>query len=266
MSVILVQSKCALADTVTLDAPTTPGNQLLIVVAWTHPSGPSDPMVSGITDDIGTDYGGYLTGAVGSPYYPAILVFAGQPAAAAHTFTAAMPVGATLPRISVSEFSGLAGTPVTTWSFVNSGINPWDETAHSSYTPQPGDLQFTGLASSANDCAFTQTGGDLLPQLNGAGAIGGMYYAPTAIGAAYPALEYSGSTGIIASAYCLIREDGGGALALSASLGSAVRQTPYSNTLNASGGTPPYTFEIASGALPAGLSLDSATGAITGTP
>jgi hypothetical protein len=40
----------------------------------------------------------------------------------------------------------------------------------------------------------------------------------------------------------------------------------YSATLAASGGTTPYTWSISSGSLPAGLALNTATGAITGTP
>jgi subtilisin family serine protease len=40
--------------------------------------------------------------------------------------------------------------------------------------------------------------------------------------------------------------------------------TPYSNLLMASGGIPPYTFSVS--ALPAGLTLNAATGAISGTP
>ncbi len=42
--------------------------------------------------------------------------------------------------------------------------------------------------------------------------------------------------------------------------------TPYSQTISGSGGTGPYTYSLASGALPNGLTLNSATGAITGTP
>ena len=40
----------------------------------------------------------------------------------------------------------------------------------------------------------------------------------------------------------------------------------YSQTLSGSGGTAPYSFAITAGALPAGLSLNTGTGALTGTP
>jgi hypothetical protein len=42
--------------------------------------------------------------------------------------------------------------------------------------------------------------------------------------------------------------------------------TAYSQTVTASGGTAPYTYSITSGSLPSGLSLNTSTGAITGTP
>jgi len=40
----------------------------------------------------------------------------------------------------------------------------------------------------------------------------------------------------------------------------------YNQTLQATGGTTPYTWSILSGALPSGLSLNASSGAITGTP
>ncbi|HKW99900.1 MAG TPA: putative Ig domain-containing protein [Bryobacteraceae bacterium] len=49
-------------------------------------------------------------------------------------------------------------------------------------------------------------------------------------------------------------------------LPSGVVGSAYSQTLAASGGTQPYNWTISAGALPAGISLNAATGAIAGTP
>ena len=50
------------------------------------------------------------------------------------------------------------------------------------------------------------------------------------------------------------------------SLASGTVGEAYASTLEASGGTLPYKWSLTSGSLPSGLSLDAATGAITGTP
>jgi hypothetical protein len=50
------------------------------------------------------------------------------------------------------------------------------------------------------------------------------------------------------------------------SLSTAKLQSSYSASLAASGGNQPYTWSIASGNLPAGLSLTGSTGKISGTP
>lgn len=49
-------------------------------------------------------------------------------------------------------------------------------------------------------------------------------------------------------------------------LSSAVMGSKYSASMQASGGLLPYTWSLANGSLPSGLSLDPATGAVTGTP
>ena len=49
-------------------------------------------------------------------------------------------------------------------------------------------------------------------------------------------------------------------------LPAAVRGVVYAASVVGTGGKPPYTWTIIAGALPAGLSLDASTGAISGTP
>lgn len=50
------------------------------------------------------------------------------------------------------------------------------------------------------------------------------------------------------------------------SLSGGITDVPYSATLGASGGTPPYAFTITSGSAPAGVLLDAATGVLRGIP
>ncbi len=52
----------------------------------------------------------------------------------------------------------------------------------------------------------------------------------------------------------------------SVTLPQAMVGTAYSFTLRATGGTIPYAWSITSGTLPAGLTLNSSTGVISGTP
>ena len=50
------------------------------------------------------------------------------------------------------------------------------------------------------------------------------------------------------------------------SLPQATEDTSYTATLDASGGTAPYTWSMINGTLPEGLTLEATTGIITGTP
>ena len=51
-----------------------------------------------------------------------------------------------------------------------------------------------------------------------------------------------------------------------ATLPPGVTAVPYSQSVTASGGTPPYTYAVSNGALPTGLTLNPATGQISGVP
>jgi hypothetical protein len=56
------------------------------------------------------------------------------------------------------------------------------------------------------------------------------------------------------------------ALAITCNLPAPTEGSAYSGSCSATGGTAPYTYSLASGALPAGLTLNPASGAVTGTP
>jgi hypothetical protein len=51
-----------------------------------------------------------------------------------------------------------------------------------------------------------------------------------------------------------------------ATLPQGARAVPYSQTIGVTGGTQPYTFSVPSGSLPPGLTLNSSTGVLSGTP
>jgi large repetitive protein len=53
---------------------------------------------------------------------------------------------------------------------------------------------------------------------------------------------------------------------VAAPLPGGVVGTPYSQQLSATGGSPPYRWTVASGALPAGITLDGTSGILSGTP
>jgi hypothetical protein len=77
----------------------------------------------------------------------------------------------------------------------------------------------------------------------------------------------SSSTAQTATADLSITVDAIPPLAIQTSqLASPTVGQQYSATLAAAGGIPPYTWAVTSGSLPAGLSLDTSSGALTGTP
>lgn len=105
-----------------------------------------------------------------------------------------------------------------------------------------------------------------LPQGSSTMSITGIF-PPVTAPATYSIDLYAyGGTYVFQSDNRLFRITVNPAPSLSGPAPSAVAGTPYSSALAVSGGTAPFTFAIASGSLPAGLSLNPSTGAISGTP
>jgi uncharacterized protein (TIGR03437 family) len=78
----------------------------------------------------------------------------------------------------------------------------------------------------------------------------------------------SGTLTIGGQTFTLNEGSGTGVLTITtpAALPNGVVNQPYSATLAASGGNPPYTWSITSAGLPAGLALNPSTGVISGAP
>ncbi len=95
------------------------------------------------------------------------------------------------------------------------------------------------------------------------GAVSGT---PTASGSF--SVQVKDAIGVVAAASCPITIATAGPLSVTcpASGSFQVGVAVNSPAIAVGGGTPPYSFSLASGTLPAGLTLNTTTGAITGTP
>jgi uncharacterized repeat protein (TIGR01451 family) len=114
-------------------------------------------------------------------------------------------------------------------------------------------------------------GGTLTAGLTLNTATGAITGTPTTAGSGSFTVRVTDSAGAGTSAACGITIAAAAGtppppLALTCPANAGQAGGAYSSSAVASGGVAPYTFSVASGSLPAGLTLNTATGAITGTP
>lgn len=108
--------------------------------------------------------------------------------------------------------------------------------------------------------------GTLPPGLSVDATTGAVTGTPTTVGIynfGVIATDANGFTGRLNGA---IEVDAQPVIVLPSTLATPRQGRPYSQALDASGGTPPYFYAVASGSLPPGLDLNPLTGRISGTP
>jgi hypothetical protein len=113
--------------------------------------------------------------------------------------------------------------------------------------------------------AWAITSGTLPPGLTmtSAGVLSGI---PTTAGSYPITVQASDQFNQTASANLSITVIQGTLIITTQSLPNGTQGVVYNATLGAAGGTPPYTWSIVSGTLPAGLNLNTSSGLIFGTP
>lgn len=137
---------------------------------------------------------------------------------------------------------GIVGTPYNQIVSATGGTAPYTFSVSSGSLPTGLALNgttgaITGTPTTAGTFTFTITARDAN------GCLGSRLYTVTIAAAGCPVITLNPAT-----------------------LPPGIVGSPYSQAVTATGGTAPYAYAISSGALPAGLTINAATGVISGTP
>lgn len=228
---------------------------------------------------VGTPYSATLSGDGGTPPYTFAITSGALPAgltlASDGTLSGTPTAGGTFTLIKVTATDNSTGTgPYSTsrtyLSFTvnapNITLSPATLAAGTAGVAYSQSITASGGTSTYT---FALTAGALPPGLTLA-SDGTLSGAPTASGTfnfTISATDSSTGTGPYTSSTTCTLTIGAPTIVLSpTTLPATTVGIAYNQSVSASGGTTPYTYAITAGALPAGLTLSSSTGAITGTP
>ena len=221
---------------------------------------PSTLVVGG---GVGTALSGSFTASGGTPPY---------------AFSASgLPSGVTVDsKGNVGGSSGAAGTSNATVTVTDSASTPATATAQlsvqilglttSSLPAGAATVQYSGTFSATGGTppyVFSASGLPAGLSVSGGGTLSGI---PTVVGPASFSVQVSDSHGFTATTAYVLSIGKAPVTVNSSSLAGGAVGTPYSQTLSATGGNPPYTWwSLLNGAPPAGLSL-AASGTVSGVP
>lgn len=208
-------------------------------------------------------------------------------AANTHTLTYSVQSGTLPTGISLNASTGaLTGTPTSTsYSSIALTIRATDPDGN--YDEAVKTLPYANILTASETTPDVVSGGAYSGSVTPSGGHSPYSYALQS-GALPTGISLNASTGALSGSSTAVGAysgtfritDAGGrtadtatfgfsvtaALSIGKSFADGTENTSYSGSATASGGTAPYTYSVQSGALPTGLSLNSSTGAVTGTP
>lgn len=222
------------------------------------------------------------TAFVGKPYSSAMTVSGGT-----SPFTFGILGGSLPPGLSLNPSTGaITGSPISAGDYNFAGTVT-DVNGASTFgnflirvLPPPLEIQTQALPAGAVGVPYTASilaangtppysfrlAGGLLPPGITLSATGSLSGTPTQPGPSSFSVQVTDSAGGSAFADFAIQIRVAPLTVTTTSLANGLQGAPYNAALSASGGVPPYAWSLSSGSLPPGLSLDPATGALTGTP
>ncbi|WP_051958901.1 putative Ig domain-containing protein [Janthinobacterium sp. RA13] len=206
------------------------------------------------------------------------------------TYTYARTAGSLPAGLTLASNGTLSGTPTAAgaYSFTvtatdsSTGAGPYSGARAYSGTVVPGAPTAGAVSatvaygSSANPITLNLSGGAATSVAISSSALHGtatasgtsITYTPTAGYGGPDSFTYTASNGIGTSAPATVTITVAGPTIVLApsTVPAASVGTAYSQSVTAANGTGPYTYAISAGSLPAGLSLNTATGTLSGTP
>ena len=223
-----------------------------------------------VTDSAGNTYTDAVAQSQTTDGHQVHVFYAKNVAGGANTVTATFSGNNNRPWLAVYEYSGLSAT------------SPLDRTAHAQGSGSAPTSGATPTTVSANELVFAAVG--LPASYKGTVAAGSGYaLLQQDTGSSRAANEaavvtstgsYAGTFGLsagtnwtaVVATFAAAGATPGSPTITTTALPSGTQGAAYTATLTATGGTTPYSWSIVSGSLPAGLTLESSTGVISGTP
>ncbi len=232
-------------------------------------TGSATPTLTSVAPSSGSTAGATSVTLTGTNFTGVTAVTFGGAAATGFTFNNATTITATTP----AHAAGAVSVTVTTASGSATLTNGY------TYVPAPtvGPVSATVAAnSSANPITLSLSGGTATSVAVASAASHGtatasgtsITYTPTAGFSGSDSFTYTATntSGTSSPATVTITVSPPTLTITPTTLPNGTQGSAYSQTVSASGGTAPYTYAISAGSLPAGLSLNTGTGVLSGTP